>query len=221
MGPVVSSPEMRTTLPQRPTWHPFLGQVVLAGSIRLGDPDELTDENFDMAMNAPAAAIDFWSETCAPCMQYKPIFEDVATQAPEGVLMATMNAEYAKQTMERYGVDALPTTLYLVNGREVNRTQGKQTKEQLLALISQITPGKAARPQDQVMPQVTTPGQTVAAPVPTTPSTTVSPAPSQARPAAQAQIAPPLSRGPSTMTLVAGGLAIFAVIGTLAYTLSR
>ena len=211
----------------RSGWRPFLGQVALAGSVRLGDPDELTDENFDMAMNAPAAAIDFWSETCAPCMQYKPVFEDVASQSPEGVLMATMNAENAKQTMDRYGVDALPTTLFLVNGKEVNRTQGKQTKEQLVALVSQLVPRPVTQPQDQVMPQTTSPGQTVAAPIPSTPSTTVSPSPSQtpsqtqARPAAQAQISPPPSKGPSTTTLIAGGLGIFAVVGILAYTLSR
>lgn len=204
----------------RGSWNPWLGQVALAGSrrARLGDARGLNDENFYEALDFPAAVVDFWSPSCLPCMKYKPVFEGVAAQPPGDVYMATVNADESPETMTKYGIDSIPTTLFFVNGEEVNRTQGILQKQDLLAAIAKAFPAQTSPgTSDQVSPTSepgTTrvpvkpgpvgprPAQQAAASAPSTAPTT--PTTPKAAPAAS-------SPGLSKTTLLVGGVAVVAV----------
>ncbi len=152
---------MKTIALGSPGWRPWLGQVALSGGRRrrrLGDAaTALTDDTFGQALSAQTAVVDFWSPTCVPCMRSKPIFDDVASNPPGNLFMGTVNADESPATLQKYGVESLPTQIYFVNGTEVNRNEGAFTKDQLLAAIAQLPgpqPAIAAQPSppDQVMP---------------------------------------------------------------------
>lgn len=94
-----------------------------------------------------------WSPTCPYCVQYKPIFEDVAAQAPSGVFMATVDLNEAPQTLAKYGISGIPVTIFLANGKEVHREQGNLSKEDLQRAIAQAFGG--------AVPAAQTPGQAI------------------------------------------------------------
>jgi thioredoxin 1 len=222
---------LKTMGSRRLGWNPWLGQVALAGTQRrrLGDATGLNDETFYKALDVPAAVIDFWSPTCLPCMKYKPVFEAVASDPPSGVFMATVNADESPETMAKFGVDSIPTTLFLANGQEVYRTQGILQRQDLLDAIAKLFPPAAP----------SSPASDVTAPAPaqapaSTPSgaaQTVTPSqPVQPSPAGQAQRAAPSSSAPSapkaapakaaaaapssglsTTTIFIGGIALLTV----------
>lgn len=113
-----------------------------------GAPLTLTDSNFSQALSAPKAVVDIWAPTCPICVQYKPVFEEVASQVGSDILMAEVNGNDAPQTAGTYQIESIPTTIFLVNGKEVHREEGGLTKQALLAAISSAF-GGAGAPQTQ------------------------------------------------------------------------
>lgn len=135
---------------------PWLGQVSLlekaprrraslSGS-RLGSAQALTESTFSQALSAPAAVIDFWSPSCPYCVSYKPVFEDVAAQVGGRVFMATVDVNQAPQAAGSFKIQTIPATIFLVNGKEVNRAEGDMGKNELLSEISRLTSGQVSAP---------------------------------------------------------------------------
>lgn len=125
-------------------------RAVLSGSkLGAGGPAHLTDATFSQALSAPAAVVDFYSPTCPHCVKYKPIFEDVASQVGDKVFMATANVDEAAQSAGKYNISVIPATIFLVNGKEVNRTEGDMSKQDLLDEISKAFGGGAPQQRSQ------------------------------------------------------------------------
>lgn len=132
---------------------PWLGQVRLAqpqafrppparpflSGPRLGAAAVLNDGSFSQALSAPFAVVDFWSPTCPYCVQYKPVFEDAASQMGGGVFMATVNVQDSPQSAGKYNIQGIPATVFLASGKEVGRVEGTMSKEELLAQISRLS----------------------------------------------------------------------------------
>lgn len=129
-------------------------RAVLSGS-KLGadaGPVILTDATFSQALSAPQAVVDFWSPTCPNCMRYKPIFEDVASQVGGNILMVSAQVEDAPKSAGKYAINAIPATIFLVNGKEVNRIEGDMSKQDLLDEIAKAFGGGAPQQTNQAMP---------------------------------------------------------------------
>jgi thioredoxin 1 len=122
----------------------WLGEVPVFGLGQSG-PVAVTDANFAQVQAAPKAVVDFWIPTCPPCVAYKPVFEEVATQSP-GILMATANTNDAPAVSGQYSIAATPTTIFFVNGQEVNRVEGGMSKAGLQAEMAKAFGGGAVAP---------------------------------------------------------------------------
>lgn len=129
-------------------------QPFLAGKYRMGAVAALTDANFSQALSAPKAIVDLWSPDCPYCVQYKPIFEDVASNPPAGVAMFTADINQAPKAAASFGVKSLPTTVFLVNGKEVHREEGGIDKAELLAGAGTAFGGGSAPAAAPGAPQV-------------------------------------------------------------------
>lgn len=178
-------------------WSSFLGQVRVASHSRvasLGATQVMTDVDDALLGTVQAAVIDFSMNGCVPCFQYKPVFDEVAGLMGRDILMASVNIDDSPIIAARYSIRATPTTLFLSTGNELNRIEGKMTKDELIAQIKSlfgISPSQA-------------PVQAPAAPaVPL-----VSPAPPQQTPYAPAAA----SSRPSKALLVVGGIAIVGLV---------
>jgi thiol-disulfide isomerase/thioredoxin len=218
---------MKTLSIREPGWRPFLGQVSLAGTRRprrrLGDAaTELNDDNFQQALKAQTAVVDFWSPSCMPCVRSKPIFDDIATNPPGNLFMGTVNADEATATVKKFNVESLPTQIYFVNGVEVNRNEGAFTRDQLLAAIGQLPgpqPPITAQPQppDQVMAPAQPVQAPAAAPAPTAPAQSapapLPPPPPPSPAAAMPSTAPPVQVPPgvSSTTILIGAASLLAI----------
>lgn len=128
--------------PARKPWMPSRGR----GKSHLGAAGalNLTDATLNQALTAPYAVVDFGSPKCPFCVSYKPVFEEVAAaQSGDRVLMAIVDANEAPQAATTFKLQSLPTTVFLVNGKEVDRVEGGMMKEELQAKISSFLGGAA------------------------------------------------------------------------------
>lgn len=129
------------------TRGPMLGQVRLAPNYRLsgkeflGSLPSLTDSTFSQALSAPKAVIKLWSPACHYCTEYAPTFESVGARHAGDVLMATVEVEDAPEIAKKYGISSLPATVFLVNGKEVNKIEGVMDEKDLEAEVSRAFGG--------------------------------------------------------------------------------
>jgi len=208
---------------------PWLGQVPLARSYRprrrfLGTG--VTDDNSGQVLSAPLAIVDFWSSTCVPCMKYKPVFEDVSSSPPGGILMVTANVDENPSLVSQFNIQSIPTTLFLQSGQEMNRLEGILSKNDLLSAIASTFPQAAAQAAPVSAPAQAAP---VPAPVPTSPapapappsSTVVAPAPARAPSSPATPLAPAAPGAPAkapeipTAAWIVGGISIAVIAGVL------
>lgn len=79
---------------------------------------EITNEEefYDVINNNENAVIDCWAPWCGPCMQQKPLFEEL--EVPEGVVKATLNVQVNQELAKKLDIRMIPTFLcYINNGQ--------------------------------------------------------------------------------------------------------
>jgi thioredoxin 1 len=88
----------------------------------------VTDSNFSDVLAAPMAVVDFWSPSCPHCMQFKPIFEDVAGSMGDKILFVAANVNDNMQSAGKFNIAGIPAVIFLQNGKEVRRFEGATDK---------------------------------------------------------------------------------------------
>lgn len=69
--------------------------------------------------------IRFTAPWCAPCRSYAPLFEKVeANEAFSDITFKVINIDEDQSTPAQYNVRSIPTTILLVDGKEVERKSG-------------------------------------------------------------------------------------------------
>ena len=78
--------------------------------------------------------VDFWADWCGPCKMLGPIVEQVA-QKTQGVKVVKLNVDDAISTAQKYGVVSIPTLIVFNGGKEVKRSVGLISEQQVSELI--------------------------------------------------------------------------------------
>ena len=72
----------------------------------------------------------FTASWCTPCQIFKPIMKEIER---EGHSIQFIDIDHDENLlMEEYNIQAVPTTLFEVDGKEVNRFTGPKTKQEVL-----------------------------------------------------------------------------------------
>lgn len=98
---------------------------------------EFTEANFDEAVlgRQGLTVVDFWSTTCAPCRQLSKVLDQLKPELPGGVVIGKVNADENTGLMERFGVRAMPTLLFIKNGSVVETRTGVDRRQVLKKII--------------------------------------------------------------------------------------
>lgn len=99
---------------------------------------ELTDANFQQEVvqaNQPVL-VEFWAPWCQPCLEMVPDVEKVAARFSGRAKVARIRIDENPATASAYNVDKPPAVIVFRDGELVKRRHGKQTAEDLVALVS-------------------------------------------------------------------------------------
>jgi thioredoxin 1 len=101
------------------------------------DYAEFTEANFDDAVigRSGLTVVDFWSTTCAPCRQLSKVLDQLMPELPADVVIGKVNADENIGLMERFGVRAMPTLLFIKNGDVVETRTGVDRRQVLKKII--------------------------------------------------------------------------------------
>lgn len=100
-------------------------------------PVELTAQTFETETAAGVTVVDFWASWCGPCRMLSPIVEELAGEM-SGVKFAKVNVDEEPTLANAFRVDAIPTLVFMKDGKAVGQAVGLQGKDALRAMIEKV-----------------------------------------------------------------------------------
>ncbi len=100
----------------------------------------LTEESFDReALAAPGPVlVDFWAPWCGPCRVVGPIVDELAGEFAGRAVVAKVNVDEEPGLARRFGVESIPTLLFIRDGKEIDRFVGAAPKKLLAAGLERL-----------------------------------------------------------------------------------
>lgn len=100
----------------------------------------VTDANFVEATKDGLVLIDFWAEWCGPCRMQAPILEQLAEEVHGDELkIVKMDVDENPNTARQFGIMSIPTLMFKKDGEVVKQVAGVHTKDQLKAIVAELS----------------------------------------------------------------------------------
>ena len=82
--------------------------------------------------------IDFWAEWCIPCKKIAPIIDELAEQYEGRVKIGKYNVEESSDVATEFGIRSIPTILFFLDGKLVDKNVGSISKSNLEEKINAL-----------------------------------------------------------------------------------
>ncbi len=97
---------------------------------------EFTDNEMEQLLaQKNLIVIDFWAEWCGPCKKMSPVVDELAAEYDGVVDVCKCDVEENVEVAAKFGIMAIPTIVFVKDGKEIARKSGTVKKDQLVALI--------------------------------------------------------------------------------------
>ncbi|PKO14464.1 MAG: thioredoxin [Chloroflexi bacterium HGW-Chloroflexi-10] len=106
----------------------------------MNEPIHVTDAAFEKTVlksNLPVI-VDFWAPWCGPCRMVAPILDKIAKEQAGKLLVAKVNTDENSEWAMKYGVQGIPTMLFIVNGAVVHTQVGALPEQMLRQVLSKV-----------------------------------------------------------------------------------
>ena len=97
----------------------------------------LTKENFAQELQVPGkhAVVDFYADWCGPCKKVSPILKELAAQYKDDIVIYKINVDNEKELASAFGIQSIPTLLFIPKTGKPQIAQGALSKEQFVEQI--------------------------------------------------------------------------------------
>ncbi|NMC45469.1 MAG: thioredoxin [Chloroflexi bacterium] len=112
----------------------------------MNEPIHVTDTAFQKSVleSSVPVIVDFWAPWCGPCKMVAPALEKIAKDYDGKVVVAKVNTDENQEWATRYGVQGIPTMLFIADGKVIHRQVGavpegmlRETVDQFLDVIKE------------------------------------------------------------------------------------
>ena len=82
--------------------------------------------------------VDFWAPWCGPCKMIAPTLEKIAKENAGKMIVAKVNTDENPEWAMKYGVQGIPTMLFVAGGKIIHRQVGALPEPMLRTIITQF-----------------------------------------------------------------------------------
>ena len=103
-------------------------------------PIHVSDSEFEQQVlkSQLPVVVDFWAPWCGPCRMVAPILDKLANEYDGKLVVAKVNTDENPQWAMQYGVQGIPTMLFIANGEVVYEQVGALPEPMLRDLFGQF-----------------------------------------------------------------------------------
>jgi putative thioredoxin len=112
-------------------------------TLGLSEADRQAIERFEADVIQPSMTslviLDFWADWCAPCKQFAPVLEKIASDyAARGVKLAKIDVDQDKMIAAQFRIQSLPTVYAIFRGQPVADLTNYRTESQVTRALDQL-----------------------------------------------------------------------------------
>ena len=104
------------------------------------EPVHVTDVAFEKTVlqSQIPAIVDFWAPWCGPCRMVAPTLDKLAKEYAGELLVAKVNTDENPEWAMKYGVQGIPTMLFIADGKVIHRQVGALPEPMLRDVVGQF-----------------------------------------------------------------------------------
>ena len=88
--------------------------------------------------NTLPVIVDFWAPWCGPCKVIAPALEKLQKEFAGKVIVAKVNTDENNEWAIKYGVQGIPTLLFIYQGKIIHRQTGALPERMLREIVNQF-----------------------------------------------------------------------------------
>jgi thioredoxin 1 len=106
----------------------------------MNEPIHVTDAAFEKVVlkSTIPVVVDFWAPWCGPCRMVAPILDKIAKEQEGKLVVAKVNTDENSEWAMHFGVQGIPTMLFVANGKIVHQQVGALPEQMLRQVISKF-----------------------------------------------------------------------------------
>jgi thioredoxin 1 len=106
----------------------------------ISEPIHVTDAAFEKTViqSELPVVVDFWAPWCGPCKMVAPALEKLAKEYNGKLLIAKVNTDENPEWAQKYGVQGIPTMLFVYGGKIVHRQVGALPEPTIRNIVDQF-----------------------------------------------------------------------------------
>lgn len=106
----------------------------------MSQPLHVSDDDFEKVVlqSKIPVIVDFWAPWCGPCRMVAPTLDKIAKEMDGKLIVAKVNTDEHARWAMHYGVQGIPTMLFISNGEVVHEQVGALPEGMLRKVLGQF-----------------------------------------------------------------------------------